>query len=153
MKLIHKSDFDLAPIDEEKSAIIDHGQRTKSEVIGIVLELCVRYKDWFLVFTTDDTPFEDMLHVHLLDEQFNVLDSLTIGAMYSTGSFSEPQLISPNKVSFRFIGDTDWSVTILDQAKFGLPFFSSIKGVRRAWQCQHYLHVEGDPKPEVLAQK
>ncbi|UTW01033.1 hypothetical protein KDW99_07885 [Marinomonas rhizomae] len=149
MKLIPKSKFDLVPIDDEKSAIVDHNRRTQFKITGTVLELCARYKDWFLVFTTDDTPFEDMLHVYLLDNSFNVLDSLTIGAMYSTGSFSEPQLISSNKIMFRFIGDTDWSITILDQAKFGLPYFSSIKGVRKTWQCRHYLHVEGQPNPEV----
>lgn len=149
MKFIPKSDFDLDPIDDQKSTIIDHCRRTQSNITGTVLELCARYKDKFLVFATDDTPFEDMLYVHLLDDSFNVLDSLIIGAMYSTGSFFDPQLISTNKIVFRFIGDTDWSITILDQAKFGIPYFSSIKGVRKTWQWRHYLHVEGQPKPEV----
>ena len=149
MKLISKSNFNLDPIDEQKSIIVHHNRRAQSKITGTVLELCARYKDWFLVFTTDDTPFEDMLHIHLLDDSFKVLDSLTIGAIYSTGSFSEPQLISSNKIVFRFIGDTDWSITILEQAKFVIPYFSSIKGVRKTWQWRHYLHVEGQPKPEV----
>lgn len=151
MKLIPKSDFNLDPIDDQKSIIVDHNRRIQTKITGTALELCARYKDWFLIFTTDDTPFEDMLHVHLLDNNFNVLDSLTIGAMYSTGSFSEPHLMSSNKIVFRFIGDTDWSITILDQTKFGIPYFSSIKGVRKTWQWRHYLHVEGQPKPEVYA--
>ncbi|WP_417503455.1 hypothetical protein [Marinomonas gallaica] len=149
MKLIPKPDFDLDPIDDQKSIIVDRNRRTQSKITGTALELCARYKDWFLIFTTDDTPFEDMLHVYLLDNNFNVLDSLTIGAMYSTGSLSDPQLISTNNIEFRFIGDTDWSITILDQAKFGILYFSSIKGVRRTWQCRHYLNVEGQPKPEI----
>jgi hypothetical protein len=151
MILVPKSDFDLVAIDDEKSAIVDHGRQTQSNVRGTMLELCASYKDWFLVFTTDNTPFEDMLHVHLLDNNFNILDSFTIGAMYSTGSFSEPQLIAPNKIVFRFIGDTDWTITILDRTKLGLPYLSPIKGVRRAWQCRQYLEISGQPKPEFYS--
>lgn len=94
-----------------------------------------------------------MLYVQLLDSEWNVLDSITIGAMYSTGWLSEAYFVLPNRVCFRFIGDTDWSITVLDSAKFGTPFISSIKGVRRVYQWHYYLQVQGEPKPEVLAPK
>jgi hypothetical protein len=57
---------------------------------------------------TDDIPGEDMLHIHLLAEDLSVIDSATIGGMYSTGSFTNHTVLSPNEIAFNFIGGHEW---------------------------------------------
>ena len=91
-----------------KSQILIKGEATGKIVTGAILEAAILWKNYYLLFMTDDIPHEEMLSVHLLDKKLNLLDSVTIGAMYSTGSFSSIEIVEPNIVSFRFIGDSNW---------------------------------------------
>lgn len=95
---------------------------------------------------TDDILFEEMLSVHLLDGTLNLLDSVTIGAMYSTGIFSSLELIEPNIVRFRFFDDTDWRIELLTKPVFGLPFLSDPRGVsRKLGFTRYFIKIHGHP--------
>jgi hypothetical protein len=65
-----------------------------------------------LLFLTDDTPFEEMLNIALIDLDDGVKEILTLGGAYLTGSFADLHIL-PNAVEFRFIGETTWRVEIL----------------------------------------
>lgn len=131
-----------------KSEILFKGVSTGKIVTGAVLETAIRWNDFYLLLMTDDIPQEDMLGIHLFDKNFNLLDSATIGAMYATGSFSSLELVEPNIVSFRFIGDTNWRIELLTKPVFRLPFFSDPKGVRRKFGFTRHFKVHGHPVPE-----
>ena len=131
-----------------KSQILIKSEVTDKVVAGAILEAAIRWKDYYLLFMTDDTPHEDMLCVHLLGKKLNLLDSVTIGAMYSTGSFSSLELVEPNNISFRFIGDIDWRIELLTTPVFRLPFLSDPKGVWRKFGFTRYFKVHGHPLPD-----
>jgi len=97
---------------------------------------------------TDDIPGEDMLHIHLLAEDLSVIDSATIGGMYSTGSFTNYTVLEPNQITFNFIGGNEWRVEVLEDKVFSLPFVSSPKGVARKHPFYQYFKLYGDPQPE-----
>lgn len=131
-----------APVCE----IVRQAQPTGVRVPGAVLEAAGQWQGFFLVLTTDDVPFEDALHLHLLDAQLRRLDCATLGAPYSTGSFAVLPSPQADVLRFRFIGDTDWSVQILPAPGFRLPWLGEPRGVQRAWGFSRHFIVRGHPQ-------
>jgi len=144
VKRVIEADEDKTP----RSELFVGGQAKGKFVSGAVLEAAVQYDSFYLIFMTDDVPFEEMLSIHLLDVQLNVLDSAVIGGPYSTGSFSSLELIEPSTLRFRFIGDTTWSVELLPRRMFRIPFISEPLGVWRRFGFTRHFVVRGNPRPE-----
>ncbi len=137
-----------------KSEVLLNGRATGRQVAGAVLEAAIQWENFYLLFLTDDVPYEEMLRVVLLDQQLNPVDSALIGGPYSTGSFSALQLREPNRVDFRFIGGADWCIELLPRPRFRLPLFSQLrepKGVYRAFGFSRHFIVRGNPRPQEAA--
>lgn len=132
-----------------KSTIVRAGKATGKTVGGSILEAAVICGDRYLLFLTDDIPSEDMLSISLLDGEFNTFDSVVLGAMYSTGSFSSLLVTEPNILSFRFIGNTTWKVELLDGPTFCIPILSEPKGVSRRFGFTRHFKIHGNPMPET----
>ena len=131
------------------SEVLIAGAASGHTVSGAVLEAAVRWGDRFVLFMTDDTPFEEQLGIHLLDSAGKTLDSATLGGPYTTGSFAALRLIEPNTIGFRFIGDTDWAVELLAQPTWRLPLIGDPPGVRRALGFSRHFLVHGRPQPQA----
>lgn len=128
--------------------VVRQAEPTGVLVPGAVLEVASQWGSFFLVLATDDVPFEEMLHVHLLDARLQLLDSARIGAAYTTGAFSALPSPLPDVLRFRFIGDTDWSVQVLPAPGFRVPLLSEPTGVSRALSFSRHFIVRGQPQPE-----
>lgn len=100
-----------------------------------------------MLFLTDGVPFEEYLSIHLLDRDWDLLDTVVLGGLYSTGSFCLLRLIEPDTVSFRFIDDKDWSVTVLARPAPSLPFLSEPRGVKRAIGFSRHFIIRSSPRP------
>jgi hypothetical protein len=138
------------PNDDEapRSELLVDGQPTGRLLNGAVLEAAVQWHDQHLLFITDDIPYEEALRIVLVDASLRVLDAAELGAAYSTGSFSDLSLLPPDTVTFRFMGDTDWTVRLLDKDQFRLPLVSEPRGVSRRLGFSRRFVVDGDPQPE-----
>lgn len=130
-----------------RSEVLLAAKPTGTIVPGALLEATVEWEKHFVLFMTDDCPFEEMLHVHLLDPQLQLVDSLRLGSAYSTGTLSSIELLEPNRVRFRFIGDTDWIIELLEKPKLKLPFVSDPPGVHRAIGLMRRLVITSRPQP------
>lgn len=128
--------------------ILRNGQASGCRVPGAVLEMAAQWQSFYLLFTTDDTPFEELLHIHLLDAELRLLDSATLGGIYATGSFSPLESAELDTFRFRFIGDTDWSVQVLPEPGFRIPLWSEPTGVSRPLGFTRHFIVRGQPQPE-----
>lgn len=128
-----------------KSEVLSSEQPTGRIISGAILESAIQCNGHYLLFMTDDTPFEDMLSIHLLDQQWNLLDSAVLGGSYATGTFAAMKLEEPNRVNFRFIGERDWSVEVLSKPKFRFPFIPDVAGVKRNGQLRRHFIVHGRP--------
>ena len=157
MRFIDDSELSFVPIENgdnnEEDPIYSNltllEKGTKCVIRGVLLEAAVKWKDKYLFFTTQDCPFEEMLDIWLFDSNLVELDSVLLGTIYSTGTFEDLQLQSPNFVQFRFIGDTDWKVELFDKHRFSFPMFSEPKGVWRGLKFKRHFRLHGDPKPET----
>jgi hypothetical protein len=148
MKILEDQEFSIRPTSSDNSYILLAGKQTQQVIEGAYLELCLKVDDKYLVFMTDDIPDEDMLHIHLLSADLSVIDSATIGVMYSTGSFKNYEVKGPRQIAFNFIGGNKWRLEVLEGKVFSLPFISSPKGVARKYPFQQYFKLHSDPQPE-----
>lgn len=155
MKLIPPSEFALKlvrPFTDQtmpQSEIVIRGEPTGKLIDGAILEAAIGWNDCYLAFITDDIPHEDTLRIYLFDPRLKLIDSATLGAMYSTGSFGHLELSPPNMLSFTFIGDTTWGLELLGQDELALPFIADPTGVSRPFAFHRRFRIYGRPKPET----
>ena len=117
-----------------RSAVLLELKLSGKTVAGLVLEAAFRTKRGeLLLLTTDNTPFEEVLNIQLLDSGLNLLDSAVMGSAYSTGSFKLVRIEYPNGVRFRFIGDTDWTVEVLAASRSAFPGGRMPEAYRVRW--------------------
>lgn len=62
---------------------------------------------------------------------------------------SDMQLAEPNKIHFRFIGGTPWTLELLPRKECCLPFVCDPKGVWRRPAFSRFMRLQGSPQPEV----
>lgn len=80
---------------------------------GAVLEAQFEAVDGYLVFTTEDTPYEEALHVHWVARDGRVLDAVELSAPYTPAIFANAVLAAPRTVRFTFFDDGRlWSVEV-----------------------------------------
>lgn len=130
------------------SELLLDGKSTGLIVEGAVLEAAVGWQGYLLAFFTDDIPFEDMLRIYMFDANLTLLDTAVLGAMYSTGTFTEQHLQPPNILTFRFFADTVWRIVLLAEREFSLPLFSDPRGVQR--KLKFFRHFQIDATPQRL---
>jgi hypothetical protein len=136
---------DIAPLSE----IMIGGMPTGKIIGGAVLEAALRWDDFTLMFLTNDIPFEDTLHIYLLDDALNIVDSARLGAMYATGIFGDLDLTQSDTVRFRFFGGIVWTLLLLPKETFVLPFLSDPRGVGRPFRFSRRFQLYGKPLPDT----
>ncbi|MBK9234646.1 MAG: hypothetical protein IPO19_00755 [Rhodoferax sp.] len=134
--------------DIPQSELLRDGVPVGQRLPGAVLEAAVQWRDHYLLFVTDDVPYEEALHIVLLDEQWRTVDCATMGGPYTTGSFSALSLLAPSTVRFRFIGDTDWELELLSGSVLRIPLLGDPRGVTRPHGFTRRFVLRGEPKPQ-----
>jgi len=131
---------------QARSEVLIDGISTRIIIPGKVLEGAIIIDERrYLLFITDDVLFEEMLTLLLLDLSQGILEKLTIGGIYTSGHF-EALKVSPHSASFRFIGDTTWTVKVSASPTFKLPF-SDPPGVSRTMGLRKYIDINANPAP------
>lgn len=133
-------------ITQARAEVMIDGISTGIIIPGKVLEAAIKIDARrYLLFMTDDIIFEEMLTLLLLDFSQGIVDKLTIGSAYTTGYF-EALTVSPCSASFRFIGDTTWTVKVSLSPTLKLPF-SDPRGVSRPMGLRKYIDISANPAP------
>ncbi|BBA35638.1 uncharacterized protein sS8_3701 [Methylocaldum marinum] len=154
MKLLDQEEFSTKLVSEStetespKSQVLVNGEAVDSFIDGATFEACIQYEEFYLVFTTNDCPYEESLNISLLDKQYHVLDHAVLVWPYSTGKFRLLDIVQPNLVTFEFFGETTWKVELYPHKRLITPFFSEPRGVWRKFKLRHYFKVGGKPIPQ-----
>jgi len=131
---------------QARSEVLIEDNSTGIIIPGQVLEAAIKVDTRrYLLFVTDDVIFEEMLTILLLDLSQGVVDELTIGGAYTSGRFEDLK-VSPRSASFRFIGDTTWTVKVSPSPTLKLPF-SDPRGVSRPTILRKYIDISATPAP------
>lgn len=137
MRIVNNDDVYLKVISEAtetrspKSEVTIEGTKIKLTINGVDLEACIEYDERYLVFTTNDCPFEESLNIYLLSGENEIIDNATVFWPYGTGSFKLLRIIDPDLVQFKFFGDKDWQIKIFKKRRFFIPYISEPSGVWR----------------------
>ncbi|MCS6884939.1 MAG: hypothetical protein RMM17_00645 [Acidobacteriota bacterium] len=136
--------------DTTSSEIIYRGQPTGLILEGLILEQQFACKNGYLLLLTDDCPFEEGLHIHLLNFELQHLDTINMGKAYLPGMLQN--VTSSNEtLNFSFFGDDSWQLRVLQQPRFRISpysgswatfFFPLHRPLRFAFK-PNYLRLEG----------
>lgn len=136
-----------------RAAVLRHARPCGCVIDGAQLEAALCWPDgWTLLIASADCPFEESLHLSLLDAHDRVLDCAGIGMAYANGWFRELRLLPPDSVRFGFLGNGEWSVRRLHARGWRMPLFSEPVGVRRRFGWRRWFvigrHESGNTGPD-----
>ena len=97
-----------------QSELLWEGQPTSVRVDGVTLDAQMEVEDGYLLFLTEDSPFEEGLHIYLLDRERRILDGLELAGPYASGILRDVIREDDRAVSFSFFGDDRWRLEVND---------------------------------------
>ena len=104
--------FRILAIDDLKSRLVLDGHESDTLIDGIDLGGQYAYDDDYLLWTTYDVPYEELLHVTLLSADLRIFDKVQLGAPYTPGILSNLAITSPDSIGFSFFGGDRWRLQI-----------------------------------------
>ncbi len=82
---------------------------------GALLEAQFATGARYVLFVSEDVPFEEALHILLVDSDLSVLDSIELSADYTPGIFGNVVIAGPDIIEFSFFDrDEKWRLKIVD---------------------------------------
>ncbi|MEE9412696.1 MAG: hypothetical protein V3V22_06545 [Methylococcales bacterium] len=108
---------------------------------GAVLEAQYSVDENYLVFITENCPFEESLLISLIDATGKLLDTLELSAWYTPGILSNLRIQPPNKICFSFFDDSEcWVLEIL--SKTITQFWANKFPVKRNHPFLHKTYIK-----------
>lgn len=108
-----KALFDLVETGPEKSLIKLSGSNKTVEVPGSVLEAQLEMQNgWMLIFTTENSPYDEALHVTLLDKNLEILDQVELSEDMTPGIVSGIKIIDSDHLQFMFNRSGPYNVEV-----------------------------------------
>ncbi len=103
---------------EIESCLYHRGRNTGVILLGVSLEAQFKFKDKFILFLTEDCPFEECLFIYLLDQDFTLLDRAGIFIQFTPGILGDLKIENDHEISFTFFSnDEKWTMNILPETK------------------------------------
>lgn len=128
--------------DVIESDVIHAGNTVGCKVAGSHLEGQFICQHGFLVLATEDTPYEESLHIHLLSRDFVLIDSVELSHGYTSGLYKLLQH-TEDSLEFSFFGGDVWKLSVFDHPQ-RWSFDQMEAGVRNSWRrmvTKHYLNL------------
>jgi hypothetical protein len=147
MRLLSPEHVKLYPLpdDDDLRSMIRIGP-LQGMVHGVVLEAAIEIdrvdaSRMYLLFLSNDVPYEDSLAINLLDADLTTIDRAGLGGMYATGWFRDMELHDPATVTFSFFDEKEWCVAVLDTPERRVPFIGDATGVYRPFGFKRHFTV------------
>jgi hypothetical protein len=111
--------FEIRPVpaaagDRSAGRLVFDGRPVGTVVRGACLDAQFALDSGYLLMTTEDIPYEEMLWISLLGSDFDLRDVLELGAPYAPGILRGVQVIADDGLEFSFFGNDRWRLTISD---------------------------------------
>ncbi|AFU98514.2 hypothetical protein [Simiduia agarivorans] len=105
--------FSLEPLNDTESRLIADGSTPLLNVPGVKLEDQYALADGrFLVITSEDCPYEEMLHIILARPGESDFECVNIGRPYTPGIYANPQVITNGNLQFSFSDNGTFRVSV-----------------------------------------
>lgn len=84
----------------------------------------------YLLFVTDDVPYEETLRLYLINRDAEILDSLEFGGYLANGALEDLHIVDKQTIEFSFIHLKRCRLTVKDESGWEKPL-ALTPGVRR----------------------
>lgn len=135
--------FELTETSPQKSKLKLSGAEKTINIPGSVLEAQIELENgWYLILTTENSPYDEALHITLLDQYLEILDQVELSQGMTPGIVKNIQIIDAEHMQFNFNRINPYVLEI-DKNGFILPVQSEfakrdfIKKLGRK-----YIHVK-----------
>jgi hypothetical protein len=103
---------------DNTSNLYYRGSDTGKILEGLYLAAQYKYNDKYVLFLTEDCPFEEGLFIYLLDHALTVLDRAIISIQFTPGILGDLKIENDHEISFTFFSnDEKWTLSILQAPK------------------------------------
>ncbi|MDO5621271.1 MAG: hypothetical protein Q4G24_07355 [Paracoccus sp. (in: a-proteobacteria)] len=96
----------------------------------------------YVIFSDDDTPYEDILSITMTDQQLRVLDSARIGTPYATVWWDGARIAGPGRLDFRLQPGGNWQLTVLPHPTWQVPFFHREGWLWSGMKLRRHFQIE-----------
>lgn len=143
MRAISRFSLHEIPGPGARSEVRLDGRPTGHTAPGCVLEAQFELDRGYLLLTTEGSPFEEALHVTLVDRHLHPLDERTLAIPYKPGVLRDVAVVSDTRIEFSFFGDERWRLTVQDRPRLlpGLRRRHPGQGLRDLF-TRHRLDLE-----------
>lgn len=119
------------------------GSGHTARVAGKVIERQYRFGDRHLLLLTEGNPYEEALHVHYLDSELRLLDSIELSAPYTAGVLDHVAVVAANALAFSFFDSHErWRLEIADTPRWRLWGNAFPARRKRPLLCKAWLDLE-----------
>lgn len=129
--------------DLPRAELLFQNQETGIVIDGVALEKQFSFEEKFLLFLTEDCPYEEGLHIYLLDQELQILDGIELAGAYASAILDDVQVENDGIVTFAFFGSDTWRLHVASNAfrRLNIPMLSSIK-YKRGLYSRCWLKLE-----------
>jgi hypothetical protein len=92
--------------------VVLDGRVSDTLIDGTDLEAQFACDHGYLLWTTYDVPYEELLHVTLVSADLHILDKVELGASYTPGILSNLAITAPDSIGFSLVGGDRWTLKI-----------------------------------------
>lgn len=126
-----------------RSELIFRDKESGVVVDGVVLEKQFAVQSGYLLFLTEDSPYEEGLHIYFLGADLQVLDALGLGGPYASAILKDVREETETSLTFSFFGDDQWRLQLAPapSRNFDIGIFSPVKH-KRGPLSKRWLHLE-----------
>lgn len=147
--MIHKihevNFFSVKPQKTElpRAELLFQNRETGIVIDGVVLEKQFSFEEKYLLFLTEDCPYEEGLHIYLLDHELQILDGIELGGAYASAILQDVKVEDDMLVTFTFFGHDLWRLQIAStpSRQLNIPRLSPIK-YKRGLYSRCWLKLE-----------
>ncbi len=108
--------------DDSRSRLLYKGLDSGLLLDGLLLEAQYECSAGYLLMLTEDCPFEEALHIYLLDRSLRPIDKLVLGKAYEPGILKSLKVSGKNSLEFSFFGGDTWWLRVLEKPRYHFSF-------------------------------
>lgn len=108
-------EFELSIDRDGCGKITKNGEKLENNIPGTVLEAqFITADNKFLILTSEDCPYEEALHIILMDRSGSILDKVEVSQEATPGIVKDVEVLNERRLKFKFIGNGIFTVDVLE---------------------------------------
>jgi hypothetical protein len=141
---LRRNSSDSAGDSQPTATVLREGRDIGLTIDGATLEGQFSLGDSYLLLVTDDCPYEETLRAYLINGNFDVIESVSLGYAYTSGILRDLRIVAHNALEFIFSGNAVYRLTVHSEPRHVWNVSGGVGEVVRFLQKRHLEIIRGD---------